>query len=188
MKIQGAEAVIEFTDSKAVKKRVKKRYRHPELDEKLRKERTDREVRLLKRARKYNVSVPEVIERSEDSFKMEKVNGEKLRDNLKEEYFEKLGEEVAGLHEINVIHGDLTTSNVIVNDELKIIDFGLSFQSKRIEDKAVDIHLLKQVLESSHSEDAEGMWNSFREGYKKFNDSDQVLKQLEEVEQRGRYK
>lgn len=188
MTIQGAEAVIEFTDSKAVKKREKKNYRHPQLDEKLRKERTEREVRLLKKAKKYNVSVPEIVESSEYSFKMEKAEGEKLRDNLKKEHFEKLGEEVAGLHEINIIHGDLTTSNVIVNDELKIIDFGLAFQSDRIEDKAVDIHLLKQVLESSHSDKAEEMWNAFLESYKMFSDSSQVLEQLEEVEQRGRYK
>lgn len=188
MVIRGAEAVIEFTGSEAVKKREKKNYRHPELDEKLRTERTDREVRLLKKARKYNVAVPEVVEDSEDSFKMEKVEGEKLRDNLKEEYFEKLGEEVARLHDIDVIHGDLTTSNVIVGEELKVIDFGLAFQSDRIEDKAVDIHLLKQVLESSHSEKVEDLWNAFAEGYQSFEDSSQVLEQLEEVEQRGRYK
>lgn len=188
MVIRGAEAVIEFTDSEAVKKREKKNYRHPELDEKLRRDRTDREVRLLKKARKYNVAVPEVVEDSEDRFKMEKVDGEKLRDNLKEEYFEKLGEEVAGLHEIDVIHGDLTTSNVIVGEDLNIIDFGLAFQSDRIEDKAVDIHLLKQVLESSHSEKSEALWQAFIEGYRTLEESIQVLEQLEEVEQRGRYK
>lgn len=188
MTIQGAEAVIEFTEKTAVKRREKKTYRHPELDDKLRKERTDREVRLLKKARKYNVSVPEVVESSEDRFEMEKVKGEKLRDSLKPEYFEKLGKEVAMLHDIDIIHGDLTTSNVIVDDELKIIDFGLSFQSERFEDKAVDIHLLKQVLESSHSKDAEELWSSFIEGYQKLEDSSQILEQLEEVEQRGRYK
>ncbi|MFQ3308155.1 MAG: Kae1-associated kinase Bud32 [Candidatus Nanohaloarchaea archaeon] len=188
MTIRGAEAVIEFTDSEAVKKREKKKYRHPELDSKLREERTEREVRLLKRAHKYNVSVPEVLKISKDSFKMEKVEGEKLRDNPKEEYFRKMGEEVAGLHEIDVIHGDLTTSNVMVNAELKIIDFGLAFQSDRVEDRAVDIHLLKQVLESSHSEKAEKLWNAFLEGYKKSDEIDDVLERLEEVEQRGRYK
>lgn len=188
MRFQGAEAVIELKEDNAVKKREKKKYRHPKLDNKLRTERTDREVRLLKKAKKYNVSVPEVFESRENSFKMEKIDGEKLRDNLNKNYFEKLGEEIAGLHDTDIIHGDLTTSNVIVDNELKIIDFGLSFQSERFEDKAVDIHLLKQVLESSHSEKAEELWKSFVEGYQRFEDSSQVLKQLKEVEQRGRYK
>lgn len=185
---RGAEAVVSFDESTAEKKREKKRYRHPELDEKLRTERTTREVRLLKKARKYNVSVPEILEESETQFRMEKIDGEKLRDNLQKDLFEKLGEEVAALHELDIIHGDLTTSNVIAGEELKIIDFGLAYQSERVEDKAVDIHLLNQVLESSHSGQSRDMWESFLKGYRGMEDSDEVLEQLEEVEQRGRYK
>lgn len=188
MNFRGAEAVIEFKDDKAVKTREKKKYRHPTLDEKLRKERTEREVRLLKKAHKYNIAVPEVLENSENSFEMEKIQGDTLRDNLETDFFRILGKEVAALHDINIIHGDLTTSNVIVDENLKIIDFGLAFQSDRIEDKAVDLHLLKQVLESSHSEKAEELWNEFVEGYRKLENSSEILKQLEEVEKRGRYK
>ncbi len=188
MDLKGAEAVISFKEDIAEKKREEKKYRHPELDEKIRTERTEREVRLLKKARKYGVSVPEVLEESETGFEMRKVQGEKLRDNLKPELFKKLGKEIATLHETDIIHGDLTTSNVIVGEELKIIDFGLAFQSERYEDKAVDIHLLKQVLESSHSQKASELWEKFVEGYRESGDSGEVLEQLEEVEQRGRYK
>lgn len=185
---RGAEAVVSFDEDSAEKRREKKEYRHPELDEKLRTERTTREVRLMKKARKYNVSVPEILEESETQFRMRKIDGEKLRDNLKTELFEKLGEEVAALHELDIIHGDLTTSNVITGEELKIIDFGLAYQSERVEDKAVDIHLLKQVLESSHSNQSTEMWEGFMKGYQSMEASGEVLEQLEEVEQRGRYK
>jgi len=184
----GAEAIVELEESQAEKKRVKKNYRHPELDERLREERTEREIQLMKKAGKYNVSVPEVVETSDHSFEMEKVDGKKLRDSLDKAKFTKLGEEVALLHDTGIIHGDLTTSNVIVSDDLKVIDFGLAFSSDRLEDKAVDIHLLKQVLESSHSQKADKLWDAFLQGYRSSDESGEVLEQLEEVEQRGRYK
>ncbi|MFT4868365.1 MAG: TP53 regulating kinase-like protein [Candidatus Nanohaloarchaea archaeon] len=100
----------------------------------------------------------------------------------------ELGENVALLHSIDIIHGDLTTSNAIADEEIYLIDFGLSFRSQRIEDRAVDIHLLKQVLESSHPEVSKEAWQNFLKGYSEYEDSEKVLEQLEEVEQRGRYK
>jgi len=99
------------------------------------------------------------------------------------------GTNIAYLHSTEIIHGDLTTSNAMVsNGELYVIDFGLSFRSQRLEDKAVDIHLLKQVLNSSHPEVAERAWQKFVEGYSEYEKSDEVLEQLEDVEKRGRYK
>ena len=62
-----------------------------------------------------------------------------------------IGESVARIHQKDIIHGDLTTSNMIFkNEKVFFIDFGLGYISRKIEDKAVDIHLLKQALEAKH--------------------------------------
>ena len=99
------------------------------------------------------------------------------------------GQNIAYLHSADIIHGDLTTSNAMTLDgEIYIIDFGLSFRSQRSEDKAVDIHLLKQVLNSSHPEVAKKAWRNFIDGYTEYEKSDEVLEQLKDVEERGRYK
>lgn len=190
MKQRGAEALIEITDSQVVKTREQKKYRHPELDEKIRKERTSSEAQIMKKARTHGVNVPEIIDSEDSIIEMEKIEGRPLKEVIEEEpeKMEALGENVALLHDTNIIHGDLTTSNVIVNDSLCIIDFGLSFHSDRAEDRAVDIHLLKQVLNSSHPEVAEDAWKHFLDGYRNHGEAEKVLEQLKEVEKRGRYK
>lgn len=190
-KEKGAEAEVEITEESVKKRRRKKKYRHPELDKKIRVERTDTEKKLITEALKHGVNVPEAEKISDSEIKLQKIDGNKLREkaDTEPEILEKLGENIALLHSIDIIHGDLTTSNVMVkNDELFLIDFGLSYRSKRTEDRAVDIHLLKQVLETSHPEVAEKAWQNFLKGYCEYEDSDKVLEQLEEVEQRGRYK
>jgi Kae1-associated kinase Bud32 len=99
------------------------------------------------------------------------------------------GQNIGYLHSTEIIHGDLTTSNAMVSDDkLFVIDFGLSYRSQRVEDKAVDIHLLKQVLNSSHPDVADEAWEKFVEGYSDYDRSDEVLQQLKDVEKRGRYK
>lgn len=188
---QGAEAEVEIGEYQVVKRRPEKKYRHTELDRKIREERTETEEKLISEARKYGVNVPEAEKISDSVIELEKIDGDKLKEKVGEKpgLLEELGENIALLHSIDIIHGDLTTSNAIVKDEeVFLIDFGLSFRSQRTEDKAVDIHLLKQVLESSHPEVAEKAWESFVEGYRDYEASDEVLEQLEEVEQRGRYK
>lgn len=187
--VKGAEAELKFTEDKVIKKRSEKNYRHKELDRRLRKKRTSSEKRLMKEARKHGVNVPEVEKTEEDELEIELLKGDQLRDVLEEniEAAEEMGENVAKLHRANIIHGDLTTRNVFLNDQVYLIDFGLSFRSERVEDKAVDIHLLKQVLETSHTEVREEAWEKFVEGYRN-NDTQPVLDQLEDVEKRGRYK
>ena len=69
-----------------------------------------------------------------------------------------------------------------------IIDFGLGFISKRIEDKAVDLHLIKQALEAKHFQNWEDLFNSFSEGYQDYKEAKEVLSRLKKVESRGRYK
>jgi len=76
---------------------------------------------------------------------------------------------------------------ILKNKEVYLIDFGLGFTSRKIEDKAVDIHLLKQALEAKHFKNWETLFKEFLEGYKS-PDAEKVLTQLEKVEKRGRYK
>ncbi|MFB6209364.1 MAG: KEOPS complex kinase/ATPase Bud32 [Candidatus Nanohaloarchaea archaeon] len=189
-KIRGAEAVVEIREEEVVKERRSKNYRHPELDERLKDERTEIELKLIKEAGKYGVNVPDVQEK-DGKIKMEKVEGTPLKKGLEDEVsvMERMGRNVARLHSADIIHGDLTTSNALHDGgTVSIVDFGLSFRSERLEDRAVDIHLLKQVLESSHPEISEEAWEKFVEGYRELEESGDVLEQLKEVEQRGRYK
>lgn len=188
-KMQGAEATVEINGS-VVKKRERKNYRHQKLDEKIRKERTGKEKKMMKEARKNSAKVPEVEQEDDFTLQIEKIDGEQLKDVLEDsiEAMEELGANTAKLHGADIIHGDLTTRNAILSDELYLIDFGLASRSQRVEDRAVDIHLLKQVLESSHPEVAEEAWEKFVEGYQSYDKSGKVLERLEEVEKRGRYK
>ena len=194
---QGAEALILLDKNKIIKKRVKKSYRIPELDEKIKKLRTRAETKLLEKASK-KISVPKVLKSDEKTKEilMEFINGKKLSkylDNFPEKQqlkiFKQVGENIVKLHDSDIIHGDLTTSNMIVkNDNVYFIDFGLGFISYKIEDKAVDLHLLKQALEAKHFKNWEKLFSEVLKNYKKSEKADLVLKQLEKVEKRGRYK
>lgn len=190
MKIEGAEASVTIEDGKVIKERHRKSYRHPELDERIIKERTDSEARNTKRARKYGINAPEVKEVNERSIVFGKVNGEMWKEEKDVEKMKEVGKNVALMHENKVIHGDLTTSNIMIEEggEAFLIDFGLSFVSERVEDQAVDIHLLKQVLDSSHPDKSEEAWEKFLEGYSDNERYEEVLERFEEVQSRGRYK
>jgi len=185
---RGAEATVEVGDT-AVKKRPKKAYRHPDLDERLRRERTEDEARLLERAEKYGVAVPSLVDNPEFELEMETVSGDRLKHRLPDTaVMEQLGREVARLHSCQIIHGDLTTSNVVVSGGKPfLIDFGLAYTSERVEDRAVDIHLLHQVLDSSHPKIAAGSWDVFLEGYSELDGSDAVVETVDDVRSRRRY-
>lgn len=191
---QGAEAKLFLEDEKVIKDRFEKDYRIKEIDVRLRKFRTRRESKIFNKLSTIDFPSPRLI-KSDDKEKiiMEFIKGPKVRDILEKENYIKLSEEIgkkiAILHNNNIIHGDLTTSNMILNKEIYFIDFGLSFFSHKIEDKAVDLHLLKQALESKHYKIWEKCFRAALEGYKKEGkDSSDVLKRLEKVEKRGRYK
>ncbi len=196
---QGAEAKIFKENNLVIKERNAKSYRIKELDEKIRKYRTRREISILEKASKI-IPVPKLSNSSsEKDFKivMEFINGKKLAEHLdlfndKKRIIicEIIGKQVAQLHNNNIIHGDLTTSNMILkDDEIYFIDFGLSFIDQKAEHKAVDLHLLKQALESKHYKNFESSFKAVLEGYKKTckNHKD-VLDRLDKVEGRGRYK
>ncbi len=185
---RGAEATVDVGEV-AVKRRQKKTYRHPDLDSRLRRERTDDEARLLERAHKYGVAVPGLLGSSEFELEMEAVDGDRLKARLPDSAaMEQLGTEVAKLHSAQVIHGDLTTSNVVLSgDDPFLIDFGLAYTSERVEDRAVDIHLLHQVLCSSHPGVASDSWEAFLDGYSELECSDVVVDTVEDVRSRRRY-
>lgn len=191
---RGAEAIILQTKNGLIKRRVPKTYRHPQLDEKLRTQRTRHEARLLEKVRLF-LPTPEVKEVNEakKEIVLESIKGKKLANTLETLEYKKIasiiGKNVAILHDNNIIHGDLTTSNMLFhNKQVYLIDFGLGFHSTRIEDKAVDLHVLKEALEAKHPTIAKPVWTSLVKGYKHSKNAPIVLKQLERVEKRGRYK
>jgi len=194
---RGAEAVLYMDNGLLVKERVSKGYRIGEIDDALRLSRMRREVRMLEKVD----CGPRVYDTDERkmSIKMEFIDGDVLRDvlDLMEEekmrdVMVRLGRIFAGLHDKDIIHGDLTTSNVLLTNEKKnendrriyLIDFGLSFVSKR----AVELRLFLQALESGHFMVAEECFGYFLDGYKIYSGYDGVMKRLEKVERRGRYK
>lgn len=248
---QGAEAKIilsETAKSKfVIKDRIKKSYRLPELDEKIRVRRTRSEIKLLNKASEIINSpkpIADRVSRNSTKIRMPFIQGQKLSESLNKFDLKKqkqickiIGQNISKIHDAGLIHGDLTTSNMILsessddnlgnkksnnlvksklsvdsktsvsdseqdirgrgkgneglkNDDLKIffIDFGLGFHSNKIEDKAVDLHLLRQALEAKHFKNWRALFNSVLQGYKKSKDYKKVLEQFKKVEARGRYK
>ncbi len=193
---QGAEAKLWQDGDILIKERIKKNYRIDEIDSKLRKIRTRKEAKLLEKS--YDlINVPKLHKVDEKSMTitMEFVHGELVK-NVFDELNEKvrinlcadMGKQIADLHDNNIIHGDLTTSNMILNkDKLFLFDFGLGFESLRVEDKAVDLHLLKQAFESKHYLHSEKSFDNVLKGYSVKGDKS-VIERLKKVESRGRYK
>lgn len=193
---RGAEAKIILKNNFIIKNRIEKSYRISELDKKIRKRRTKAEIKLLKKAAEViNTPIPEKQEEF-DKIKMPFIDGKKLSIYLdkfpiaKQKLIAKIiGEEISKLHNENIIHGDLTTSNMILKkDKVFFIDFGLGYFNGKIEDKAVDLHLLKQALEAKHFKNYKTLWKEVKAGYKKNKDSKKVFERLTQVEKRGRYK
>lgn len=196
---QGAEAKT-YRDGKFVfKERFEKSYRHKELDDALRFSRTKREQSVLEKLSLAGIPVPKVFT-SEDPcvVHMGFVDAPRLRDVLlatpqQVNLIELAAKLLAQMHNLGIIHGDYTTSNILVRNaspaDLVIIDFGLTFFSQKIEDMAVDIHLAFQAFESTHYVQAKEYENIFLEVYQ--NECDQgenILKRLEIVQLRGRNK
>lgn len=174
-----------------VKERLPKNYRLPQIDAKLRKERTRTEVRMMTEARRCGIAVPVLYGAEDFVVKMEYIRGTPLKFVLDAhpEQALKIGEAVGRLHTHHIIHGDLTTSNMIAGEDEKLylIDFGLSFSENSLESKGVDLHVLFQTFESSHK-NPQHLKELFVRGYKtNMENADAVLKRAEEIKQRGRY-
>ena len=194
----GAEAALIQKGKSLIKRRIKKGYRHQLLDSWIRARRTRRESKILAKVSKI-INSPKVI-KSDDKkaeIEMEFIDGKIIGDHLDSMSSKEalkicfnIGSEVGLLHSMDIIHGDLTTSNMILNkDKISLIDFGLGFHSVRPEDKAVDLRLLNQALRSKHFKRAEEYYKKVLAGYKVTSkDEAKVFAQLKKVEARGRYK
>jgi bifunctional N6-L-threonylcarbamoyladenine synthase / protein kinase Bud32 len=185
---RGAEAIIMREGEQVSKERMKKEYRLEQIDDRIRKSRTRKEPKLLAAARSAGISTPEVkkVMAEEYKFFMEFISGEPLCTIIEEEahYAEDMGRLVRRLHDANIIHGDLTTSNIIVKDRrLFFIDFGLGGISRKAEDKATDLLLLKKALNANHSSMFKELWDVVISAY----GESEVLARLETAEKRGRY-
>jgi len=195
----GAEAILYKDGSQVMKERLAKAYRLPALDESLRKFRTRREAKVLGRLQEMGFPSPALRDFSDKrmSILMDFMPGVKLKDVLEQreqvvDLGREMGQRIAKLHSANIIHGDLTTSNMIVHaetSELHFIDFGLAAFSEKVEDKAVDLFLLDRALETTHMEKYQELFAAVLEGYRAgYVDADDVLKRFEEVQMRGRNK
>jgi len=182
--MDGAEARITITDV-VLKERIPKSYRIKEVDIPLRKKRTRREVKILKRLQEHNFPAPKLIENDDFNITMTFIDGKRVMDVINPEMCLEIGKKLKLLHSLGIAHGDVTTANMIYTDEVYFIDFGLSLFSERTEDRAVDLHLLRHALESKHSD----MWEDcFENVLKGYGMDVEMTQRLELVESRGRYK
>ena len=205
---KGAEAYLyhgSWFDKEVIfKHRIPKKYRLKELDDEIRMKRTLNEARALIRVKNYGINCPQVydLDLKHSIITMKFIHGSKLKDVLnklddikKKEYFKKIGKSIAILHKKGHVHGDITTSNLIITEreEIFLIDFGLHDYSDSIEDKSVDLHLFKRVLISSHGDDFNLCFGSFLKGYQMEYDKEEsnegklIIKNISNIETRGRY-
>jgi len=188
---RGAEAVITISGANAEKRRVSKRYRATDLDKRLIAERTRAEARMIAAARKAGVPTPVMSDITTDSIRMEYVEGTLLTQNLSRTTVHEAGRMVGKLHTAGIMHGDLTTSNLILRTgggRCVLIDFGLSQVTPEIEQRGVDIHVFFQTLESTAPDRAAFLKTAFIAGYTEtFKGAGDVIQREHEIGQRGRY-
>ncbi len=206
--LSGAEATLEPGNylGKTVlhKRRIPKSYRHPVLDQRLRDERTRDEASLLLAASRAGVRVPIMYDahRAGATISLEYIQGRALRDALPTDEdpiacarMKRLGAMVAALHDAGITHGDLTTSNVLVEenaspdgtDGLVLIDFGLGQFSEEDEQRGVDLHLVEEALEATDDR-VEALMAAFLDGYGVAQRAESSLRRLEQIRHRGRYR
>jgi len=175
-------------------------YRLPVLDDSIRRQRTLHEADMIHQAKKAGVDAPYLydVELPAATLVMEFVDGERVKDVLGSAsreglsaIFEEFGRDVAKLHSWGIMHGDLTTANVVRrNRHLVFIDFGLAVHTSRVEDHAVDLRLIKETLVGAHPEASaqalEALFTGYASGVGKGR-SRAVLRQLQNIERRGRY-
>jgi TP53 regulating kinase-like protein len=201
---KGAEADLlldtDWNGRKALlKRRGVKKYRHPQIDKEIRRYRTLHEADIIHRAKKAGVPTPLIfqLDPGNATIIMEFIEGEKVRDivpQLSEAenkmLFRIIGEESGRLHKAGLIHGDLTTSNIIkTEDRVVFIDFGLGEISKEVEKRGVDFNLMVRMLASTHYTVMEMLLEAFKEGYRKSMgvEAEEVFQRADEVRRRGRY-
>jgi TP53 regulating kinase-like protein len=184
-----------------MKRRHPKEYRIPELDMMIRSQRTIHEPHIMHKAKEAGVPTPTIfmVDVADANIVMEFVEGKQVRQVLdslpKQERLnlcKHLGKMIGRLHKNGIIHGDLTTSNMILtpNGKVVFVDFGLSERSIELEPKGVDLHLMKRTLQSTHYKHAKESFKAIIEGYSETvgpQETKQVTKKINEIEKRGRY-
>ena len=199
---RGAEAEIRTShymgNTVVQKKRIPKSYRLQIIDSMLRSYRTKEEAKLMKESRLHGVPVPIIydVDLENNVIIMEYLEGSRIKDilnNINEDeranICKKIGKYIARLHNNDLIHGDITTSNMIlVNERIHFIDFGLGEKNSEIEAKGVDLHVLMEALASAHSQHPK-CFDYVLEGYKQElnTNSAPIIKKIEEIVKRGRY-
>lgn len=197
---KGAEADLyqtKWQNSNAILKiRKIKTYRNPLLDSKIRKQRTIKESQMLSLVKSFGIPAPLVyfVNLKETSIIMQEIPGKPVHD-LSESKIIKLskdiGKIVGTLHKNGVMHGDLTSSNFILyQNTVFVIDFGLSQISIKSEDHAVDLRLIKEILNSAHAKIMQSSWKNFQSGYKSvvgYSYYAKITRLVSEIESRGRY-
>ena len=201
---KGAEADLlldpDWNGVKAlIKRRGEKRYRHPELDREIRRQRTIHEASIIHRAKAAGVSTPVIYQVAPEdaTIVMEFVEGERVRDIIddlsKEErsrLFTVIGVMAGRLHGAGIIHGDMTTSNIINTAEGPVfVDFGLGEVSSETEKRGVDLNLMHRMLTSTHFRHTEELFVAFEKGYRESlgEEAEEALERMEEISRRGRY-
>jgi TP53 regulating kinase and related kinases len=200
---QGAEAkIIRSTYhgfSVVKKKRMHKRYRIKEIDTVLIKSRTRDEAKIMALARTIGVSVPIIydVDMKSGCITFEYIKGDRVKNIFDSLTMEKrknlcylIGSQIALLHNAEIVHGDLTTSNMLVSDQkVYFIDFGLSELTADVEARGVDLHLLMEALESTHSSYKTSFSDVFK-GYSDIYKSDakKVKEKIDDIVKRGRYR
>jgi TP53 regulating kinase-like protein len=202
---KGAEASLYLADwhqrRVIIKMRIPKKYRSPVLDEQIRSYRTMHEPQLIHEAKVAGVPTPLIymVNVPESSITMEYIEGQQVKQLLnnvhkakRHDICIKIGESIAQLHSHSLIHGDLTTSNMILNPKGKLffVDFGLGEKNGELEAQGVDLHLLKRELQSTHYLFWEECFQSVLCGYTSVLGvelAEKVYEKIREIEKRGRY-
>lgn len=191
---QGAEAqIIQINQTTLKKLRLEKTYRIPEIDTKLRKFRNNREFKVLTKLYESKINVPKPFEnianKEEIAFTFEYINGTVLKQCLNEKSLLKAFNLIIKMHQLDIIHGDLTTLNMIEKqDKIYLIDFGLSDFTHKIEDKAVDLNLFFTCIKNEHPDyykHKEQLLNTYK---KNIELGEKIIQRLGKIEHRGRNK
>ena len=197
---KGAEADIyqtKWQNSNAILKiRKIKNYRNQILDSKIRKQRTIKESQMISQVKKFGIPTPLVyfVNLEKTSILMQEIPGTPVHDLSESKIIslsKEIGKLVGLLHKNGVMHGDLTTSNFILfKNIIYMIDFGLSQNTIKSEDHAVDLRLIKEILNSAHAKIMQSCWKNFLAGYKSVVGTTcqtKIVKLVSDIESRGRY-
>ena len=201
----GAEAIIAkavFLDIDVIIKwRFPKPYMPQHLDNEFRKIRTSTEAKALFKSIAIGIKVPIPLYIDDDAglLIMSFIDGVSLRDSMDSlsienvcEVCRKIGLYVAKLHKNSIVHGDITTSNILLEKDSKnvyIIDFGLTNFTSRLEDQAIDVHIFFRSIESTQHNFEDLAKKCFIEGYRQIRGdyTEKVLETVNNIRKMGRY-